>query len=226
MEGTEAKSITGIIRGCGKRVPGGLYVCSGLSPFGTPLDHFIIDPPVAYETEPFRAPLLFEQEGKKHVMMWIGESHYPWVCDFIEEVRQFGVSKRVPNNFDFSKLEPGSMLFLVHPRAIVKEHELLPLPEYCPKGKPEHLDEKKECCLGHSYSIAPPNTGLNQRRLGDTVYTVFPRAATEVELEYHPGVFLGVPISHMDFVKDKGNVDPEVAKLAGLSTLPVNFEEE
>ncbi|MFI5294370.1 MAG: hypothetical protein ACHQ0Y_05025 [Thermodesulfovibrionales bacterium] len=220
-----AKSIVGIIRGCGKRVPGGLYVCSGLAPYGTPIEHFIIDPPIAYDTEPFRAPLIFEKEGKNHVMLWVGAEHYPWPSDMVEEIRNFGVSKRIPNNFDLSKLEPGSMLFLVHPKAIVKEHELLPLPEYCPKIKTEHLEESKECCLGHSYNIAPPNSGLNQRKLGDTVYTVFPQGMTEVEYDYQPGVFMGVPITHFDHVMDGGKVNPAIGESAAGSKLPVNFEE-
>lgn len=33
-------------RGCGDREPGGVYAESGVGPFGFPLEHFLIDPPM------------------------------------------------------------------------------------------------------------------------------------------------------------------------------------
>ena len=33
-------------RGCGEREPGGVYAECGLSPYGSPLEHFLIDPPM------------------------------------------------------------------------------------------------------------------------------------------------------------------------------------
>jgi hypothetical protein len=218
------KSITGIIRGCGKRVPGGLYVCSGQSPYGSPIEDFIIDPPLPYETGPFRAPVVFEKEGKNHLILWVGSEYYPHCSDFVEEVRHYGVSKRIPNNFPVEKLERGSMLFLVHPMAIIREHSYMPLPEYCPKLKPEHLETIDEYCLGHSYTIAEPNAGINQRKLGDTTYTVFPQTMAEVSYDFQPGIFLRVPVTHFDHVMDKGKVNPDIA--GKKAKLPINFEDD
>ena len=94
-----------IERGCGKRVKGGLYACCGLSPNGKPIEHFLIDPPGPYKGEPFRAPIIQEERDVKHLVFWVGAQHYPFCPDFIEETRNFGVSKRIPLGTDLSGIE-------------------------------------------------------------------------------------------------------------------------
>jgi len=219
---TGPRSVTGITRGCGLRKPGGLYVCSGLSPYGPPLENFVVDPPLPYNAGPFRAPIVFEKEGKKHIMLWVGAEYYPYCSDFIEEVRKYGASKRVPNNFPIGELERGSMLFLVHPKAIVADFEYLPAVEYCPKADPSHYSEKKECCLGHSYQIAEPNIALNVRKLGDTEYAVYPHTMSAPEYEFTPGIFLRLPITHFDHILLKGKANPKITSRS--AKLPVNLE--
>lgn len=223
------KSITGIVRGCGKRKPGGLYVCSGLSPYGRPIEEYIIDPPLPYNGEPFRAPTIIERDGKKHLVLWVGSEYYPYASDYLEETKQFGVSKRVPSNFPVEGLEPGSMLFLVHPRAIIEDHSFLPAPDYCPKHNTAHLEDvegkDREFCLGHSYSIAEPTVGLNQRTLGDTTYTVYSQGMSEVSHDFKAGFFLRVPITHFDHVMTgDGKVNPAI--MEKQTRLPVNIEKE
>ena len=224
MEG--AKSITGILRGCGRRKPGGLYVCSGLSTFGRPLNEFVVDPALPFEGEPFRAPMVIERDGKKHLVLWVGSEYYPYPSDFIEETRNYGLSKRIPNKFQIEALEQGSMLFLVHQKAIVEDFGLLPAPEYCPSEKFDHKENDfTECCLGHSYNIAEPNEGLNKRKLGDTVYAVYPQGMTESTYDFKAGIFLRLPITHFDHIKTAdGKVDP---KIAGKKTkIPINIEKD
>ncbi len=219
-----ARSITGMTRGCGKRKAGGLYVCTGLSPFGTPIEEFIIDPALPYEGEPFRAPIIFKKDGTDHLLCWVGAENYHYASDFVEEARRFGISKRIPNNFPIDKLTPGSMMFLVHPKALIRNHGTLPLPLFCPKPKPAHLECTDECCLGQSYSIAGANAGDDQRKIGDTVYTVYPRETGGLKYDFMPGIFLGTPITHFDHVMDKGKIDPEIAQKQ--THLPLNFEAE
>jgi hypothetical protein len=222
MEG--AKSVTGIVRGCGMRKPGGLYVCSGLSPYGAPLQSFIIDPAIPYNGEPFRAPIVIEKEGKKHIMLWVGAEYYPYCSDYLEEVRQYGASKRVPNNFPIEELEEGSMLFLVHPKGIIEDFEYLPTVEFCPKDIQAHREENKECCLGHSYQIAEPTVGLDTRKLGDTKYKVYPHSMSSQEYEFTAGIFLRLPITHFDHILVKGKAN---SKITGKTTkLPVNLEKD
>ncbi len=221
---TDTQSITGITRGCGKRKAGGLYVCSGLSPFGMPLEYFIIDPPYPFDGEAFRSPILFEREGKNHIMMWVGADNYKYCSDFLEETRHFGVSKRIPADYPIEKLSEGSMMFLVHPKAIIENFSILPPPEYCPKENPEH-EANMEYCIGHSYQIAEPTEGKFSRKIGDAVYDVFPceEFGTD-QCVFKAGTFLRMPITHFDHIKDNGRVSPSIAeKQTGL---PINFEEE
>lgn len=213
-----------LVRGCGKRVKGGLYVCTSLSPNGLPLEHFIIDPPVEYNGENLRSPIIFEREGINHIMMWVGKENYPYASDFIEEVRRFGCSKRIPSDFPIEKLQPGSLMFLVHPRAIITNWESLPAPTYCPKDREDHLS-KSESCLGLCYSHTEPNREENQRQIGDTVYpTAFSLDDNSIP-EYDSGIFMNLPITNIDHIKDEhGAVNPDIAEKE--TSIPLYFKDE
>lgn len=216
-------SVTGIRRGCGFRIPGGLYVCSGLDPDGSPIDEFLIDPPLPYNGERFRAPFVFQRGGRQHLMMWVGAEYYPYCSDFVEEVRRFGVSKRIATNFPIERLTKESLLFLVHPRARCEDHGLLPPVEYCPKGNAEHISVNEPYCLGHSYTVADPNAGGTTRTIGDTSYTVYPHSMCKVNYEHSAGIFMRVPITHFDhIVTIDGKANPSI--VAKTTALPVNLE--
>ncbi len=208
-------------RGCGKRKPGGVYICTKLSPHGVPLEEFIIDPPEAYEGEKFRVPIVFEKNGKNHLLFWVGKEFYPFPSDFIEEVRRFGASKRVPVDFPVQKLSVGSLMFFVHSLAIIKNHDVLSQPPLCPKHLESHLNNETRC-LGHSYQVAPANYE-GRRKVGDTVYDVKP-AETELSLEFEPGIFLRLPVTDIDHVVYKdGKPDPWVQEKASEVKIPLNY---
>ena len=126
-------------RGCGKRKPGGLYLECGLGANGLPLEHFLIDPPRPLPTDIgegiINKPKLWQDPNTQtnHVLIWVGQSHYPYVGDFIEEVRQFGASRRIPHTFPFDKLTPHSTMIFVHPRTLNTRWAVQSLPTYCPK---------------------------------------------------------------------------------------------
>ena len=120
-------------------------------------------------------PIIFEKNGKNHLLFWVGKEFYPFPSDFIEEVRRFGASKRVPVEFPIQKLSVGSLMFFVHSLAIIKNHDVLPPPPLCPKQLKSHLSNEKYC-LGHSYQVAPANCE-GRRKIGDTVYDVKPVTA-------------------------------------------------
>ncbi|MGB3203637.1 MAG: hypothetical protein WBB28_01475 [Crinalium sp.] len=111
-------------RGCGRRKAGGVYLECQLSPYGLPIEHFIVDPPHLIE-EAWRLSakgvrLIERPRGNSsvhHVIDWVGAQYYPNVADFIEEVKRLGLSRRVPKNLDFSKLSSASRLLLVHHKA-------------------------------------------------------------------------------------------------------------
>src|SRR5579862_2920010 len=93
-----------VIRGCGQRVKGGLYIECGLSAGGQPLEYFLIDPPQLLDGRALGiTPVgtkLIEFGGATHVVDWVGSKSYKGVCDFVEEVRKFGLSRRIACNSD------------------------------------------------------------------------------------------------------------------------------
>ncbi len=178
---------------------------------GKPLEEFLIDPPVPYIMDPFRAPQFIERNGINHLLLWVGAEHYPFVSDFIEEIKQFGCSKRIPRDFPIEKLQRESMMLIVHPKAIIKNHNEFPATEYCPVDKPLHY-KNEEYCLGQTYHFAIPNEGDNFRIIGDTRYKVTPLEIS-FQPEYLAGSFLTLPITNIDYVmtEDK-RVDPTVTQ--------------
>lgn len=224
-ETTEMISTAGVTRGCGKRKPGGLYLCCGMGNEGLPLDHFVIDPPRPYEAVPPRSPQFYEADGTTHIIMGVGEEFYPWASDFIEECKRFGLSKRVADSFPIEKLTRNSRIVLVHRKAIVNGHEALPRPEYCPKDNPAHKDNS-EPCIGHLWQLAQPDEeGGSRRTIGDTSYSVFPFEGDISSLGFEPGMFLWLPLTHIDYVKtEDGAVDPAIAGKA--TNLPLNICDE
>lgn len=208
-------------RGCGKRKAGGVYICTKLSPHGVPLEEFIIDPPEAYEGEKFRVPIVLEKNGTNHLLFWVGKEFYPFPSDFIEEVRRFGASKRVPVEFPIQKLSVGSLMFFIHSCATIKNHKVLPAPPRCPKRLKGHLDNATYC-LGHSYQVAPANYE-GKRKIGDTVYDVVP-VTQHSPLEFAPGIFLRLPITDIDHVVHKdGRPDPRVKEKEREVKIPLNY---
>jgi len=110
-------------RGCGTREENGLYACVPTSPFGKPVDYFLQDPAIPIEIsegESMRAPLFRKDPNDVyHLIMGVGTTYYPFISDYIEETRVMGISKRLPQNFDYRKLDPNkSSLMLIHSRAI------------------------------------------------------------------------------------------------------------
>src|SRR5258706_2934899 len=140
-------------RGCGDREPGGVYCESGLSPRGRPLEEFLIDPPLPLpdgldlvnkpqlwqRTLPSGEPAL-DAEGLPiyDLLIWVGEEHYPYCSDFIEEVKQFGASRRLNPNLDLSLLSRSSRMILAHPHARNTAWQTQRPPEVCRKDIPGH----------------------------------------------------------------------------------------
>lgn len=132
-------------RGCGKRKPGGFYLECGMGPNGLPLEHFLVDPPQPLPenlgNDIVNKPKLWQDPATKinHALIWVGAQHYPYVGDFIEEVRKFGASRRIPSTFPFAELGPHSRMIFVHPKARNKNWANQIPPEVCPKEKDSHL---------------------------------------------------------------------------------------
>lgn len=113
-------------RGCGKRVSGGVYGCVSLDPDGVHLSHFLLDPPIPYLGTAFQgvheAPEYitagWDTDTDLVLMDWVGESGYKAVPDFVEEVRRFGMSRRLPTTFPFEVIKERQVwLALIHAKA-------------------------------------------------------------------------------------------------------------
>lgn len=153
------------VRGCGTRVAGGVYVVCPMGPNGRPLESFLLDPPVPIDMDALglapRGVQLLDRDGATHVLDYVGAQHYPNVADFLEEVRRFGLSRRVPRTLDFSRLGSRSRILIAHGRGwidgdrwpyyadgpggwSVPDHYPLvgrhvrPTSWECPKGLPAH----------------------------------------------------------------------------------------
>jgi hypothetical protein len=108
-------------RGCGsKRKEGGIYLCTGMSQYGSPIEDFIHDPVKPYLEKYHRSPeVIKEENGYYNVKMWVGSNYYksPWF--FVEETRRFGLSRHVSKNIPLEKLTPFmSMIDLIFPFAV------------------------------------------------------------------------------------------------------------
>jgi hypothetical protein len=133
-----------IERGCGKRKAGGVYVECGLVPpgYGRPFTDFLLDPP---QPPPEGVDLVNKVQtwqdaaGVHHLLVWIGAEHYPYLPDFIEEARRFGISRRIRGNFDFSLLTTASRMLLIHPSAINPSWQFQAPAALCPKNNVAHL---------------------------------------------------------------------------------------
>src|SRR5260370_24193058 len=129
-------------RGCGEREQGGVYAETGLSPYGTPLEFFLIDPPrpLPEGLDLINKPQLWEDPatGITHLLIWIGSEYYQWCSDYIEETRRFGASRRINPNLELSRLTRESRMILAHPRAINTLWQEQSSPQECQNHLPRH----------------------------------------------------------------------------------------
>lgn len=157
-------------RECGEaRQAGGLYACCGMSPFGKPIEEFLIDPPYEWLEDPrelinrpqsrirpaigpngeiINARIVDHKTGLYRdihdLYIWVGAEYYPYAPVYIEEVRRLGLSRRIPTTMDLSVFTAGeSKVYLIHPKAYVKNWEDLSAPGYCPKNKDKHVTKAK-----------------------------------------------------------------------------------
>mgnify|MGYP003576030327 CR=1 FL=1 len=167
----------GIERGCGVREPGGIYLESmKCTPEARragrcrPVEHFLYDPPLPVGIDvPNRGVLIVERpDGSGIHDVWdrVGESGYPNAADMVEEIKRFGLSRRASKGLDFSLLGPGSLILLIHPRAIIANAADL----YA------YLVQEREETAHHTHDFRCPCARANHAALPDSPV---PQAAQE-----------------------------------------------
>lgn len=109
-----------VIRACGTRDQGGLYIRVKEAFNGKPIDYFLKDPAIEWNgSNVLRSPQLVNTDKGTHLVLGIGKTNYPFPADFIEEARMLGISRKISKDFNFSPLKYGaSKLAIMHPRAI------------------------------------------------------------------------------------------------------------
>lgn len=225
-------------RGCGERVPDGIYAECGLSDRGSPLEAFLIDSPAPIppgldlinKAQVWQHP----KTGIYHLVIWIGAVHYPHVADYIEEVRRYGVSRRIGAHVDVSVLTPGqSMMILAHPRALLTTWEDRSRPHECRKHVPGHAQTDEQiagACLFKTYELIaaedgkplidiPGERALFERTIGSTTYTYSPTGENDTGLK--PGIFAMLPLHGFALVKSaSGSADVSKAEKLSVSGMP------
>lgn len=156
---------TGVVRGCGRRVQGGVYAECPLSSSGRPIEDFLIDPPKVLNADLGLSPigvrvLQMKANGPFWVFDWVGSEHYPNVADFVEETKRFGLSRRLPRTADFAKVGPDSRIVLFHARAYIESFRdlyvaIAPDGEPCPKKLTHHRWSFNDHQLGATFSEKP-----------------------------------------------------------------------
>ena len=206
-------------RGCGTREEGGLYMCVGVSPTGTPIEEFILDPAREFRGKHFLSPILYERNGIYDILIWVGAEFYPFVPDFIEEAQWMGISRKIRTNFPIDKLTPGeSRMILIHKRAIPKfEYEVLPT-GWCLKSDEDHL------CTFDLWPLSSLRSMKNHKVLQEDdiqmqVEIVTPSVSYHVTKPlfaeswgYQAGAFAAFYITHLEYINLENKAPGELAK--------------
>jgi hypothetical protein len=146
---TDFPKAAAVLRGCGERTPGGVYIECGLSPVGRPFEDFLLDPPLALpaglgsEALPNKPQFWTDSATDTvHLVIWIGAEHYPYLADFVEEARRFGISRKLSPHLlerpEFARLSLSSRMILAHPCALNYWWAQQPPPFRCMKEVPGH----------------------------------------------------------------------------------------
>ncbi len=227
-------------RGCGKRIPAGIYAKTRLSLGGQPIETFIVDPPKRIDIHSWgltaRGAKLIEVGGVWHIFDIVGREHYPHVADMVEETRRKGASRRLAIKLDFSRLTPESHLVLVHARAVIENFDEYPQPPRVTCPRFEHLTRLEEPCAGlwwHDIpegDLAADESRHYQRSIPrDVTYHATPRIESIVP-QYHYGIFMRLPVTNLAVIAGRNRQEEREAEksyqAANQSNLPVYKEAE
>ena len=239
-----------LVRACGVRARGAIYCVVGTSENGLPVEAFLVDPPIVVDSAALgltsTGVKLIKRAGVDVWDVWdiVGGDSYPNVADFIEEVRRFGVSRRLPKTLDFSKLTAASRLVLLHGRAHIENFaDYFAAGDWwnssCPKGLDEHREgvgSPGEMCAGLWWDDLDceepecnPAGGYEaramRRKMPGFEYIAHSRPEN-VTPDYKLAIFSRFPISNLAVIRDPDGSDEEAMQAATKAGLPVTLESE
>lgn len=238
-----ARSLGAVERGCGVRQPGGIYVEVPLSNHGKPLEYFVFDPPRPVDPQmlgisPRGMHPVDDADGVTHAFDWVGSKYYPAVTDILEEIRAYGLSRRVPQSFPFERLGPGSRIVLLHARGYIDNYaeyyQALETGWRCPKGVDGHRDVPwpGEMCAGLWWEDLDPDLADETidgrrvwRRIASYRYPVRTRP-DDIVPQYRVAIIASFPIARLTVIRDPHEGRHEAAaKAASAAQLPVRLED-
>ena len=224
--------LSSIKRGCGYRLAGGIYATLETRniAYGTnvPIDQFLQCPPMALDPNSIglAAQGILIKEGTSYgrpgvydIFDWIGESHYPYIPDFVEEGRNYGFSRRIPKSAQIDLLTTDSLHIMGHPKAIIMNYKefydhRIEL-QNCPKGHEIHNNNvAEESCLGLLWEtfegdISTTGRGSQFQRefpplgAGDNIPQISYKAAYAItDPIWQFGLFMTMPITAFEVVED------------------------
>lgn len=233
-------------RNCGsKRIENGLYICVESSPFGMPVEYFLLDPVRPVDIEPFRTPIILERKdgsGINDIMVYIGKQFYPFIPDYIEEAKVLGISRRIPRDFPIERLTPyKSRMFFVHERAIPAFK--YQVQQECPR-KLKHSKKEGDSCVfdlwplssledfDEKHKIHLVDSWTAEVKTVATSYTVHLPTSPQVNLEqkkeylYQTGIFAAFFVGHLEYVNKKKKLPTELRKRIKKTDFDIEVVEE
>ena len=79
-----------------------------------------------------------EEQPIFDLLIWVGEEHYKYCPDYLEETRRYGASRRLNPNLDLSLLSRSSRMILAHPHVLNTHWQEQRPPQSCKKRVPGH----------------------------------------------------------------------------------------
>lgn len=236
------------IRGCGTRVPGGVYATTPTSPWGREVEEFLVDPPRPVDPDGLGlshigVKLIRDAKGVTHVLDWVGKKHYPNVADFVEEVRAIGMSRRLPKSLNFALLSQESKIILVHDRAWIQNaHDYYVAEAGVEVGRftacPKHLDAHKpdralDMCARLFWQdvddpVAAEWAEEGSRRIERELPAVDYDALLPpegVKPEYRPAIFASFPIVRLQVIRAEDDAHQGALKAASAARIGIDIED-
>jgi hypothetical protein len=232
-----------VARGCGSRVAGGLYIETVLSQRGRPIEHFLVDPvkPLhpSYRKAKIGTSIVQSVEsGQTYVSDWVSGREYPNVADFVEEVRRFGLSRRIARNAPLTRLTEHSKILLIHGRGYVANNAAYqPLERPCPTNLDHAPTSPEKHCVSlwwddvtDGVPVSPgEDYALDPRMVERTMPSFSYRARRRpdgVSPSYCPAIFGSFPISRLVVIRAKNGAHEPALRAAEKVAMFIPVVEE
>lgn len=215
-----------IERGCGVRIQGAAYWVAGSAGIGgAVVENFIVDPPVVIDEAALGLSAIgthpVMRNGVTHLLDWVGSGHYPYVSDFVEEARRYGISRRLSAATRWDALTPASRLLLVHRDAWIENwQEMRPVQRAnytCPRQISNH-ERAHSMCAGlwwEQQEVAEVEMSGRQWRRQSSAATSYqvrwPRNSLPITKS---AIFMSVPLTRIEVVADTSEAQSH-ARLIG-----------